>query len=446
MLPSLLFLSLSTDSCSNLTYSLIGPDLHITGIGQITANCTAPFKSNFTGRLLIDDGVTSIGPSSFAEWPSIVSASLPSSLTAIGREAFRSASLGRISFPPTLRLIATEAFGNTTFDSATIRIPSLTTIFADSFIFASGVLRFDVDPEHLKYASDAVGCLYNKSFGIIYQYPISAKFASFKMPETVEYLAHDGVFANAKSLISIDLRDCLIETLQELTFFGCVNLVTVVLPRVLRAIRPVCFLFTGITAIEIPPRVSWIEGGTFAGSQRLREITVDPENEHFVVVDGILYDANLSVLYCAPPARKYGVIAVKDGVREIAEAALQSVEAEGIVLPDSVAVIGDYAMGRFAPEEAPAVAGKAAIGTKAGWISIGPGIEEVAENAFGGAEFGRVHWRGKNPPPDPLCQQLKNVGQLRITVASDSELSEVCGVSVERAPDPAEDTQVADSL
>jgi hypothetical protein len=311
-------------------------------------------------------------------------------------------------------------------------------------MLASGVLRYEVDPAHPKYASDSHGCLYNKSFGIIYQFPLASPLTRFALPPSVAFLAHDGLFANARNLAAIDLRESQITTLQELTFFGCPRLTEVLLPRGLRAIRPFCFLFCAVTAIEIPRSVSWIEAGTFAGNEGLAEIAVDPENLHFAVAGGVLYGANLTTVYCAPPGREWDVLTVADGATEIGEAGLQAVRARGIVLPDSLKVVGEFAMGTF-PAEA-VTGGRAVRKVSADWISIGGGIEEVGENAFLEAEFGLLHWRGSGQPARELCDELQKAAVGKITVGVDSRVCEVCGVKVEKGSDPAADFSEKENL
>jgi hypothetical protein len=424
-------------TCGNLTYDLADGALTIAGTGEVTAECAAPFRANVTGLLVIADGVTGIGRAAFAEWPSLGAVSLPPSLTVIAREAFRSASLASVAFGSALRLIGSEAFGNATFASAVVRLPASATIFADSFIFASGVVRYEADPAHAKYASDAAGCLYNKTFGIIYQYPLASAAAEFALPASVAFLAHDGVFANARNLRRIDMAASGVTTLQELTFYGTPNLAAVELPRGLRAIRPFAFLYSGVNTLTIPPNVSWIEAGTFAGSGALREIAVDAASEHFASAGGVLLDANASTVYCAPPARAYGVLRLPETVREIADSALQAVRAEGIFLPDSVRVLGDSALGRYVSELMPEVSG-----ARARWISIGGGIEEVGEDAFAGAEFGRVHWRGRAAPGPEFCRELAKASAFRATVPLESRVTEVCGVAADREADPAEGAEL----
>ncbi len=60
----------------------------------------------------------------------------------------------------------------------------------------------------------------------------------------------------------------------------------------------------GKTDYTIPPKVRFIEGEAYHVMSTLESIKVDPNNQYFSSIDGVLYDRSGGALHCYPSARK----------------------------------------------------------------------------------------------------------------------------------------------
>lgn len=144
--------------------------------------------------------------------------------------------------------------------------------------------------------------------------------AVISVPEGVHTIGC-GAFADHKDIRFIALPEGLKE-IAGYAFDGCANL----------------------RHIHIPDSVEFIDDGAFENCVLLEHIEADGEN--YVSVDGILYNADQTILLRYPPARAGNRFSVPDNVAEIASGAFQaSQHLAEIHLPNSVTVsdVGDDA-------------------------------------------------------------------------------------------------------
>ena len=96
---------------------------------------------------------------------------------------------------------------------------------------------------------------------------------------------------------------------------------------------------TSLTSVSIPSSVSFIGEGAFGGCVKLADIQVDPNNQSFTSVDGVLFDkAKTTLLRC--PNAKTGKYSVPEGVTLIDGWAFGGCQGiSGITLPSSLLVI-----------------------------------------------------------------------------------------------------------
>lgn len=77
----------------------------------------------------------------------------------------------------------------------------------------------------------------------------------------------------------------------------------------------------------------------------LKEVEVDPENPYFIVVDGVLYNKEMTQLYYCPPGKE-GELTIPEGVKIIGHMAFQDCsKLTAIYLPSTVEVIMEGAFG-----------------------------------------------------------------------------------------------------
>ena len=115
----------ATGTTGDCYWGLKGTTLTIWGngaMGNYTSSFDVPWGTDIT-KVIIEDGVTSIGNHAFSDCSSLTSISLPESLTSIGDYAFCSCSnLASISLPESLTSIGNYAFFNCS-DLASIAFP-----------------------------------------------------------------------------------------------------------------------------------------------------------------------------------------------------------------------------------------------------------------------------------------------------------------------------------
>ena len=325
----------------NLTWSLNSEGtLTISGTGAMADYSTtyvlmsglksdAPWFSHRTGikAVIVEDGVTYVGKyafgglrvfSDFGAYAHIGSVTLPGSVTAIGNSAFYGCSrlqnvslsegltsvgdnafnscnaLESIFIPESVTEIGASAFGYCDHLTAFAVPAAVTSIGASAFYGCDSLTAITVDPLNENYASDAYGCLYNKSMTELIRYPSAGPAAAFAVP--------DGV-----------------ETIGKQAFQKCVNLKEVSLPESVTDITLPAFEQCGITAF-----------------------TVDAENPSFSSgSDGCLYNKNKTVLVRYAAGCPQTAFTIPNGVTEIGYRAFgMAKNLNTLIFPGSFTQIG----------------------------------------------------------------------------------------------------------
>ena len=105
-------------------------------------------------------------------------------------------------------------------------------------------------------------------------------------------------------------------------------------------------MFTGstnITSINLPSTLSSVSYGNFRYLENLTTLNIDSSNAYFTTVDGVLFDKNMTILYCYPAGLTNEVYTVPSTVTEIANYAFQNaVNLKTLNLPTSLNIIGGY--------------------------------------------------------------------------------------------------------
>ena len=189
--------ALAGGSTGNLNWDLSGGTLTISGKGEMvdyTDAHMAPWydTADAINRIVVKDGVTSIGDLAFYGCSKVASVTLPSSVTSIGDRAFKQcSSMTSLSFPQGLTSIGEAAFEE------------------------CGKLRGLSLPSGLTSIDD-------------YAFYRCTGLSSVTIPESVE---HFGMvtFAYCTGLTRAEIR-CSLTKLPDWTFYGCTALSSVSLP------------------------------------------------------------------------------------------------------------------------------------------------------------------------------------------------------------------------
>jgi len=245
-------------------------------------------------RVIIEEGITSIGMRVIFSCDNLTSISLPQSLTTIG-----SYSIGECSSLVTIEV----AYNNPNFSS--------------------------VD-----------GILYNKDKTTLIRFPEGKQSVSV-WPSSITTIGV-GAFGGCRKIVSISLPESLIY-IESFAFRDCINLVSIILPESLTTIGSAAFSnCSNLVSITLPHSFeTFIFMRTaFQLCEKLVSIDVVNSNPNFSSVDGILYDKDKTMLLLFPRG-KQSISIVPNSVTAIGDYAFAGCKyLKEITIPNSVKYIG----------------------------------------------------------------------------------------------------------
>ena len=319
---------------------------------EIPGNVTEIGKSAFNLcssliKIVIPDGVSVIEPYTFYGCEKLSSVTLPSNVITIGGYAFCYAGLTEISLPSSVQTIGEKAFASCC-SLRGIAIPDGISVIEPYTFYGCEKLSLVTLPSSVITIGD---CAFSNT-----------KLGEVRLPSSVQAIGKKA-FASCISLREITLSDSL-QTIGESAFASCVSLKSIVIPDGVSAIEPCtfykckkllrvtlpnsvqtigeeAFASCSIKTIEIPAATTEIDQSTF-DCQTLEAIHVDPDNQTFYDVDGLLYVDSVDAgktLFFVPPALKS--VNIGEGTQKIAAYALSRCKnLESISIPTSVNFIG----------------------------------------------------------------------------------------------------------
>lgn len=245
--------------------------------------------------IIVNEGVTALGSTLFADSVAAQSVTLPSSLESIGAGAFSDCgSIATMHIPEKV-----ETIGDGTF-AGTVSLEGIT-----------------VENGNVHFASDGKA-LYSADGKTLYAYAAGNSGTAYSIEEGTESIK-SSAFVKAGNLNSITLPSSLVEIGEE------------ALSR------------TAITAITIPSSVQTIDEDAFLGCDKLEGIEVEGGNQSFYSTDGVLFTASKELLFY-PSNSPLVDYQVPDGTQAIKEHAfIGAKKLTSITFPDSVTMIDGYA-------------------------------------------------------------------------------------------------------
>ena len=202
----------------NLTWTLDADGtLNISGMGAMKdygydSNRNPVYKNSNVKKVVIEDGVTSIGESAFFYCSSLTSITIPDSVTSIGDYAFfNCSSLTSITIPDSVTSIGESAFyGCSSLTSITIP-DSVTSIGDSAFSYCSRLTSIMI-PDSVTSIGD-------------YAFRNCSSLTSITIPNSVTSIGNN-TFRLCKSLTIITIPDS-VTSIGESAFDNCKNLKTI---------------------------------------------------------------------------------------------------------------------------------------------------------------------------------------------------------------------------
>ncbi|MBQ7422667.1 MAG: leucine-rich repeat domain-containing protein [Prevotella sp.] len=306
------------------TYTVTGDNtVEITTGDKTSAILDVP--STVTHEGVVYD-VTSIGAEAF-QWNKATTVTIPGSIKTIGEKAFYYGNITSITFNEGLEEIGTYAFGSSK---------------CVSLVFPNSLKRI---ADHAFFGSSYGPTLTSVTFGDGLEYIGSAAFygnalTELDIPASVDTIASTA-FLHSNKLEKLTFHDGL-----KYIGAGAFNntdkrnqtLTSVTLPSTLSYLGDEAFLKMPITSINVPAALETFGESAIAGTA-VEEITIDPANKNFHLVDGILYSTNNSLLYAVPMKGKQEV-SVVNGCIGIVGGAFWGSEVSRVTLPNGLLAIG----------------------------------------------------------------------------------------------------------
>ena len=263
---------LAQGSCgTNVTWKFTADGtLTIGGTGEMAdfSDKNAPWYclKDDISKVVVENGVTSIGAGAFVECSYLDSVTLPDSLQSIGNAAFGWCNyLYTLHIPKNLSYISGTAFAGCT-----------------------GLNKFTVDSKSLYFSADASGVLYSKDGKTIMRVPATVR-GTFEIPAGVTAIG-DYAFAYCNKLTGVTIP-ATVTKIGDFAFFFASGLKDISLPAGLTVLGDGAFEYCeSITTVTIPTGVKRIGSFTFHGCAALETVTLH---------DGIAQIGNNAFGYCA---------------------------------------------------------------------------------------------------------------------------------------------------
>ena len=214
----------------NLTWKLYEDGtLNISGTGAMKDYDNDPSpacRNSNVKKVVIEDGVTSIGNKAFDSCSSLTSITIPNSVTNIGAAAFDSCgSLTSITIPGSVTSIGTVAFYNCS-GLTSVTIPDSVTNIGAAAFDSCGSLTSIVIPNSVTSIES-------------YAFSACSSLTSITIPDSVTSIGNNA-FDSCSSLTSITIPDG-VASIESYAFYNCSGLTSITIPDSVTNIGAVAF-------------------------------------------------------------------------------------------------------------------------------------------------------------------------------------------------------------
>lgn len=286
-------------------------------------------------KIIIEDGVTSVGDYSFFWFENAKEATIADSVTYIGNYAFAGCpNLTSIKLSNSVTTIGKNAFGGCPVDSFDLP-DSLTSIDDYAFIDCSYMTKITI-PQNVTSIGEFAfaGCTSVRSATIKCAVTGCGLFKGCTVLSTVTMnpsikKLEASCFCGCTNIKQITLPANL-EHIGYEAFSGCTKLTSIDIPQTVTKIDENAFSGTPLTSVKLPDNLTEIPGGLFGDCQKLTSVTIPTR---------VTSIGNGAFQYCP-----ISEITLPNGVKTIGNDAFNGcVQLTGVSLPNTLTTIGDRA-------------------------------------------------------------------------------------------------------
>ena len=290
--------------------------LTISGTGDIMPAFSNPdwtLYNSVIGKVVIENGVTGIGPETFSGFKSLETITIPNTVTKIDREAFFECSkLEKITIPDGVKSIGDNAFYKCS-SLTSVTIPDGVTRIGDYTFYDCSSLTSVTIP-------DSVTSIGYKAFDFC------SSLTSITIPDNVTSIG-EWAFSWCESLTSVTIPDG-VTSIGDSTFYNCSNLTKINISENVTIIGPSAFCGCGITNMTIPDGVTSIGAKAFGYCNILKSISI-PNSVTIIGAEAFINCNRLTS------------VTIPDGVTNIFRNTFYECSSlTSVTIPDSVTSIG----------------------------------------------------------------------------------------------------------
>ena len=279
--------------------------------------------------IVIPNSVTSIGNGAFSGCSSLTSIEIPNSVTSVGEGAFAFCSdLTALVIPNSVTSIGDYAFYNCSGLTSIVIPNSVTSIGSKAFYGCSGLASIKVEIYNTTYDSrDNCNAIIESSSNTVI-----AGCKNTIIPNSVTSIGDYAIY-NCSSLTSIEIPNS-VTSIGVSAFQNCSGLTSIVIPNSVTSIGERAFQnCSGLTSIEIPNSVTSIGNYAFYGCSGLTSIEIP---------NSVTNIGNYAFFRCSSLTS----IEIPNSVTSIGSDAFYNCSGlTSIEIPNSVTSIGNYAFG-----------------------------------------------------------------------------------------------------
>ena len=280
-------------------------------------------------KVILLDGLESIGARAFEHCTSLSEVKLPNTLKKVDIDAFYSANItGELVIPDSVESIENNSFSGCHNISKVVIGSNLKTIsgtssidYYNSFRTCSNLKEFVVKQDN-RYFSSQDGILYNKDKTKLILAPSACEVNDLYIPNSVKEIG-------------------------DYSFYGSTNVKgKIYLPEGLISMGSQSFSQCGISGeVNIPSSVTSIKSSSFFNAEYITKINVDSNNLNYSSQDGILYNKDKTELIIAPHKLTINNLTLPDSLKVIDGMAFDSCQniTGTLTLNDNLETIKDRA-------------------------------------------------------------------------------------------------------